>query len=474
MTAAAVGFDGRRLVVRVGDITASLPARAVAEVMRRPSLTRVPHGPDGLMGVTSLRGAVLPVLALGRLLGVCAGAPQRVLVLQRDPPVGLAVDGVEMPADDEAGQEPGDDGRLRLRLDGGGEPLDLDAALAERFAAGGGRRHPADDHARARSAAAPGDERAFLRLDLSGQAFGVPLEAVDAVAAAPNDLPAQPQGDALLLGEIDHRGGALPVVSGRRWLGLPETTPPGRQRLVVLKRGQERLGLTVDGASMIVRAPADRLARAPSLFSRSDGAAVLDTVLRLADGRGVMPVLATGASAADARAGAWRAPVDAGERPAPDADVRRERIVVLRLGEERYGLPIGAVEEVLRAPDQLTRLPGGPDYLRGVMNLRGRTLAVIDQALRLGIQGSGRAPGRIVVVTVGGLQAGLAVDAVEAVIEVGPADLTPAPELCDGKARLFDRAVRRGGEIVLLIDPSVLLERTEADLLRDLAPAGAA
>lgn len=67
--AASVAFAQSLLTVQVGDERFALPASDVAEVIRPPAVTRVPLGPPSLLGVANLRGAVMPVVSLHRLLG---------------------------------------------------------------------------------------------------------------------------------------------------------------------------------------------------------------------------------------------------------------------------------------------------------------------------------------------------------------------------------------------------------------------
>ena len=462
----------RRLTVRAAGAQMSLPAQAVAEVIKRPRLTRVPHAPPGLLGVAHLRGTVLPVVSLGQMLGLDGGDGDRVVVLRRDPPVGLVVDGVEALdfADGEA-----DDGDTRLRLSrADGTPwLDLDEALDAKFAVDRGRRRTVSvETGRPTLQQASEHDLAFLGFVLAGQSYGLPLDAVVEVAAVPKAIAELPRTEAVLLGVSDYRGQVLPVLSARGLLGLAGDTVSGR--LAVVRIGGERIGLVVDEVNAIVRASADRLGKAPSLFNRGGGEARIDTVLRLADGRGVLAILTPDRLLADERVTQWLA-LASGSKEADMAETRqaaiRERFVILRLGDERYGLPIAAVDEVVRAPDQLTRLPKAPAYVRGVMNLRGKTLPVIDQRLRFSAPGEPAANGRVVVVTVDGLQAGFAVDGASEILEIDADELLPAPELSDDQARLFDRAVERGGEVILLVDPKTLLARAEADLLRDLTRA---
>jgi purine-binding chemotaxis protein CheW len=238
------------------------------------------------------------------------------------------------------------------------------------------------------------------------------------------------------------------------------------------------LALLVDQVSVILRAARDAVGPAPSLFNRGAGEARIDAVLRLPDGKGLVSILSPERILADERVSQWLAE---GIGEASDnketamagttSSAARERFLVIHLGEERYGLPIGAVDEVVALPETLTRLPRAPAYVKGVMNLRGSVIPVIDQRQRFSVVGV-EAAGvpRVVVVTLGRLQAGFAVDAVSRILEIDAEHLMPAPELSDGEARLFDRAARveREGDVILLIDPKALLDRAETDLLRDL------
>ena len=55
-----------------------------------------------------------------------------------------------------------------------------------------------------------------------------------------------------------------------------------------------------------------------------------------------------------------------------------EQFIIFRLGDQEYGLPIAAVDEIARPPDQITRLPKAPAFIDGVINLRGTVVPIID------------------------------------------------------------------------------------------------
>ncbi len=461
------------LTVRAGGRRVAFPASIVAEVIRTPPLTRVPNGPASLLGVTHLRGMVLPVLSLGQLVHrpEASGSRGCVVVLSQRPALGLAVDAVESLG---AGAE--DDGATWLDI---GDALDGRFAFVPRKGEGQISQVVAPS-----AAAAPERDLAFLAFVLAGQDYALPLEAVAEVMALPPAIASLPMTDDLLLGVFTLREAVLPVLSLRLLLGLEAHPLSGKQQVVVTKAGEHQLALVVDRITGILRVGPDRVAPAPSLFNRGGGEARIADVLRLPDGRGIAAVLSPGGILSDDRVlPLVAAPLVEEEATMPTPvtpqahGAARERFVMIRLGTESYGLPIGAVDEVVRLPEVLTRLPKAPPYVRGVMNRHGRVVPVIDQRQRFGVADSGDEAGRprVVVVTIGRLQAGFAVDAVAGILEAGAEDILPAPAMEAGRAALFDRAVavQRDGRLILLIDPTALLTLAEADLLRDLVTAPA-
>lgn len=464
----------QRLTVRAGGARVAMAAEGVAEVIRTPRITRMPHGPPGLLGVTHLRGLVLPIVSLGALLDEEASTDvTRVVVLRRDPPLGLAVDSIETlnasGEDDAEAQH----GRLLLSDASGARWFDLDAALQDRFSAFRAARRAHEREVVAGPVVVASSDLAFLGFTLARQDYALPLDAVAEVMAVPKAIAAMPRTEAVLIGVFELRDTVLPVVSLRALLGLEPRDAQADDRVVVVHIGGHRLALLVDRISVILRASCDAVGPAPTLFNRASGEARIDSVLRLPDGRGLVAILAPERILADERISQLLAETSDQKDMAmagTTSATTRERFLVIRLGAETYGLPIAAVDEVVRLPETLTRLPKAPAYVQGVMSLRGKVIPVIDQRQRFSVAGGEVGEGRrVVVVTLDGLQAGFTVDAVARILEVEADDLMPAPELSDGD-RLFDRAasVEREGDLILLIDPRALLQQAEADLLRDL------
>lgn len=111
--------------------------------------------------------------------------------------------------------------------------------------------------------------------------------------------------------------------------------------------------------------------------------------------------------------------------PAPET---LAKYVTFSLGEEEYGLPINQVQEINRV-GEITRVPNSPEHVRGVINLRGRILPVIELKRRLNLgETVVTRESRIVVVEHGKKTLGLMVDRVAQVLQVPPDTIEPVPE----------------------------------------------
>lgn len=124
------------------------------------------------------------------------------------------------------------------------------------------------------------------------------------------------------------------------------------------------------------------------------------------------------------------------------------RHVVFRLDKERYALPLSAVREVVVPPAQWARVPRAPASVRGVINLRGRVVMVVELGKLLGLSESGAAAQRIVLLDRGRRDLGLLVtdvDGIESVERVAPAP---------GKVEAAVKGVARvRGWAVTVLDP---------------------
>ncbi len=97
---------------------------------------------------------------------------------------------------------------------------------------------------------------------------------------------------------------------------------------------------------------------------------------------------------------------------------RELHIVGFQVGRETYGVPITSLHEIVRVPE-ITAVPDAPDYLEGVINLRGKIVSVMDLRKRFGDkQATLKKQNRILVVEHSGKLAGLIVDSASEVVKI--------------------------------------------------------
>jgi purine-binding chemotaxis protein CheW len=140
------------------------------------------------------------------------------------------------------------------------------------------------------------------------------------------------------------------------------------------------------------------------------------------------------------------------------------QVVIFRLGAEEFGVPIMSVQEIVRVPETLTRVPKTPAFVEGVINLRGTVLPVIDQRSRLGLPLLERNERqRIMVYLLGGMRTGFIVDSVAEVLRIPRADIVPAPTMSQEQSQLISRVANLEGDkrLVMLIEPAHLLQGRE-------------
>jgi purine-binding chemotaxis protein CheW len=137
---------------------------------------------------------------------------------------------------------------------------------------------------------------------------------------------------------------------------------------------------------------------------------------------------------------------------------RELHIVGFQVGRETYGVPITSLHEIVRVPD-ITAVPDAPDYLEGVINLRGKIVSVMDLRKRFGVKESSvKRHTRILVVEHAGRLAGLIVDSASEVLKI-PADAVEPPPAAfqEGGLNCVTGLGKVGGRLVVLLDMSKLL-----------------
>jgi purine-binding chemotaxis protein CheW len=137
-----------------------------------------------------------------------------------------------------------------------------------------------------------------------------------------------------------------------------------------------------------------------------------------------------------------------------------DQYLTFALGDEEYGVEILKVQEI-RGYAPITPIPNTPAHIKGVMNLRGAIIPVVDLRAKLAMPEMASSPFTvIIVVTVGTRVMGVIVDAVSDVLDIPRKDVQPTPDFGGHvDARFIDGMARAGDKLVVLLDiDRVLME----------------
>ena len=485
--------DDRFLTFKSEGRFYALPAQSVSEVARMPPVARVPQAPPSLLGLANLRGAVLPVASVRALLGHANAATtnsSRLIVLEGASPVALAVDEVSnlvriapeklKTAEADIASESGE--HLRGVFESNShitKILDIPELLRRGFA----QTAPKPQSLAAtigptkiiQNSAVEMIRQRLVTFDVAGQDYALPLEVVREIVTAPENLTFVPGSDDAVRGVMAYRNGLLPLLSLRRLLGLPSAVLT-REKVLIVAIGDVLIGFVADRTRAVLSVDPDRVEPAPAILAaRAGGEAQVKEIYRAGQGRlvsilaperllrdDVMQKLLQGNATMKVKTDDIR----------DESDSEELRFLVFRLDDNEFALPIDAVEEVAQVPDQITRLPKTPKFLEGVVNLRGEVLPVVDQRRRFDMPATtASANRRLVVVRTEQHRAGLIVDSVSEVLRCSPDNIQPSPDLTGDALGIVHSVINleAHGRIILLLDPSELLTRTERGLLNSFS-----
>ena len=153
------------------------------------------------------------------------------------------------------------------------------------------------------------------------------------------------------------------------------------------------------------------------------------------------------------------------------------QLVVFKLAGEQFGAPITRVREILR-PVKPTRMPRAAAFVRGLFNLRGQVLPLLDLRARLGLKPAPALPvsakenkARVVVVEAAGEALGIQVDEVVEVLRCQEEDLQSPRSVLDlPSSRSLASVLDQAGRLILVLDVDRLLDGASGELLEGAQP----
>ncbi|MEY8876570.1 MAG: chemotaxis protein CheW [Leptothrix sp. (in: b-proteobacteria)] len=494
----------------------AVPMAPVQEIIRVPAVAHLPLAPRTLDGLANLRGRVLPIINLRRLFG-CDERDNddatRALVINLGQPLGFVVDRVASVVTIEAGEMESADtiqsvvsadyltGVIkRRRPDGGHDMLlsiDFERLIDGQFS-GIGALRGADRSGGTGPAGSQSqdladedlasDELRLVSFSVADQEYALDIAEVQEIVQLPERINALPNTPHHVLGVISLRERLLPLVSLRTLFGLPALDHAEQHRIVVTALpGGLSVGLVTDSVKEVLSVPRAQAEPMPGMLSANQALDEFSSICRLDGGKRLVSIIATDRLL---RMPAIEQALDASHQLSSQdpAAMRTDRlanrhsdddrddhlggesgdddtqVVIFRLGAEEFGVPIMSVQEIVRVPEALTRVPRTPAFVEGVINLRGTVLPVIDQRSRLGLPTIARNDAqRIMVYLIGGMRTGFIVDSVAEVLRIPRGQIVPAPTMSTEQSQLIGRVANLEGDkrMVMLIEPAHLLQGNE-------------
>lgn len=149
-------------------------------------------------------------------------------------------------------------------------------------------------------------------------------------------------------------------------------------------------------------------------------------------------------------------------KPSKDAVDEALRWVTFRLENEKYGINVMQVQEVLRV-SEIAPVPGAPSYVLGIINLRGNVVTVIDTRSRFGLSSAETDDSsRIVIIESEEQVVGILVDSVAEVVDLNTSDIETAPNVgTEESAKFIQGVASHDGELLILVDLNKLLSDEE-------------
>jgi purine-binding chemotaxis protein CheW len=146
-----------------------------------------------------------------------------------------------------------------------------------------------------------------------------------------------------------------------------------------------------------------------------------------------------------------------------EEDTQKDRYLTFVIGNECYGFEIKLVTEIIGI-QAITEIPELPEYVKGIINLRGKIIPVMDVRLRFKqnpIEYNDRTC--VIVVDVKEISIGFIVDRVAEVLSIPEADIVAPPQIHKGTGNKYIRKIGKvGNEVKLLLDCDMLLAEQEA------------
>ena len=474
---------------RLGEEEFGLDIMKVQEIIRVPEITKVPKTADFVEGVINLRGDVLPVVDSrkrfgleeaekkdstrimvvnlgGSSTGLVVDSVSEVLTLEKEqieppPPV---IGGVESRFLEGVGKL--DDGKKLIIL------LDADNLFAKE------EIKQISQTAKATSSQAKtadvdketeiADEIQLVSFGLADEQYAVEVMDVQEIIRVP-EITKVPSAPGFIEGVINLREKIIPIINLRKRFAFGQIEKTDATRILIININGSTTGITVDSVSEVLRMPKSTIDPPPPIISGAEGE-YLKGVARLDEGKKLLLLVNAEnvLNSSEKKELSKLTKTDAKkEEKKKEGDLVDERqLVSFKVKDEEFGIDIMEVQEIIRMTE-ITQVPKAPYFVKGVLNLRGGVLPVIDLRIRFDLeQTKYTESNRILVVNVKDKTMGIIVDSVSEVLRLPKDTIEPPPPIVSGIRAQFLEGVGKlddGKRLIILLNLDKIFKVTKEE-----------
>ncbi|MBS1984476.1 MAG: chemotaxis protein CheW [Bdellovibrionales bacterium] len=454
---------------------------SIQEVVNLPShLTCVPLSPPHLVGVFNLRGLIIPIVNLRRLLNFASSETnpsQKVAIVEQEGVrIGLLFDATgeilrvnseEKSAFEYSNESNHDIIAGAIKLDQGNRLLQIihPPALVKIH------NIPHVLEKQQRQSSVIQEQRGLRKKCISFASGGVPMAieigGIHEIVRVP-EIQHSALESKLCRGMITLRGQVVPVIDFAQLIGRPpiEGLDPADRRIVVLKIDQEFFGLLVDAVDNISSYHEKDIMPIP-LIGKDRAEMFLGCIDFGAQGNVVLlnhKKIFSSEEVKEITHGHAKIYRAQDQESTQRRSVNRQVYISFRL-DQLLGVSIQDVKEIINYPDEITSTPGTPNFVKGMLNLRGKLVTIVDARTLYQLPPSSVANPKVLIFQTGDEKFGLVVDTVESILTVHDDQKLPLPKLLyDSGKETYQKDVKealevtgdngeRNSLIILNIDP---------------------
>jgi purine-binding chemotaxis protein CheW len=465
----------------------------VQEIIRVPEIVKVPKSPSSLMGLANLRGKVLPVVNLRKVFGLADKSldeANRVIVVDLGQVLGFLVDNVYSVIEvEETKIESAEDiqsivksdflkgvikdvGRFKMVM-----MLDLEKVVEKEFSQAiqtSSQEYKVRSFEKTEEEEAikeAKEERQFVSFLVAGEEYAIPIESVQEIVLVPEHITKVPNSESTILGIMNLRNKVLPLASLRRLFGIPEESLTEQSRIVVLSLGELSVGIVVDNVREVLRVPEALIEPVPPIIVQNETNFEITEICRLNDGKRLVSIISVSNLFKHKDIKEVLSSMEEKkelEETQEEMLEEEEQFVIFKLENQEYAVPIENVQEIVRVPEELTRVPKTPDFVEGVINLRGSVLPVIDLRKRFDLPEKQRDDHqRILVFVFDNVSIGFIVDSVSEVLKIPKSVIQKSPEILGERTKIFPRVanLEKLKRMIQIIEPREILNKKELNEL---------